>query len=264
MPIDPNLLESLGIYDPGQQQLLSDQVDQIASQAPPSPAPSTTPVYTPTPINQQDALARLQGVLNQYDLGSLSDWAWGQLTAGVTENQILVSMHDQPQYQQRFPYEQAMRDAGLPVLSPAEMLKMETDYKQVQRAFGVQPSVNPSDYVNLFTNQVSANEFNSRLDTYNKLRTTYAPYIKQQFEDQAGITGIKDEDLYNLLSGQDQGLAQKYADNTGTPLHLPSFSDIQTAEQKALEAQKANFSNQGGVVQTVNPADLEKNRELAI
>src|SRR5438445_56862 len=92
--------------------------------------------------SQNDALAQIQDALNKYGLSGLGGWAWQQLTSGMTQDQIALSLHDQPLYQQRFPYEKAMRDAGLPVLSPAEMLANEAEYKRVQNSFGIIPSNN--------------------------------------------------------------------------------------------------------------------------
>lgn len=247
--VDPLLLESLGNYVP------TTTLDQLPTTNVPEPTTIVIPGQAQTgagAVSNTDALAQLQAVFQKYDLMGLSDWAWQQLVSGQSQDQILISMHDQPAYQRRFPYEKAMQQAGLPALSPAEMLATESEYKRVQQQYGVSPSTNPNDYVNLFTSQVSPNEFQNRLDLYHKLRTTYAPYIKQQFEQNAGITNVSDGDLYNLLAGQDSSLAQRYADQTGTPMHIPSFADLQTAEQKAVEQQKALFSG-GGEVTTIQP-----------
>ena len=256
MPVDPLLIGALGITDPIEIQQLAQQPADIPPGTGPTAASGSQPM--------QDALAQLQGVFNEYDVPSLSSWAWDELINGKSMDQITIEMHDQPAYKQRYPYEDAMRAAGLGTLSPADMLKTERDYKAVQQSFGITPSTNPADYVKLFTGQVSASEFHDRLNLYNKLRTTYSPYIKQQFETNAGIGDVSDQDLYKLLSGTDTSVAQRYADATGTPMHIPSFADIQTAEQKALQANAAIFSGGGGEEFKINPQDVTAAREQAI
>lgn len=271
--VDTLLLESLGIFDFNEQQALQNQIAAVTPTTPlvpvgqpaQQPGPGTpTPGVDPVVVenNRRDALARIRDRLSQYDLGGLADWAWQQLQGGSTEDQIMLDIHDQPLYKQRFPYEDAMRAAGIRVLSPSQMLAVEAEYKRVQRVYGMTPSDNAADYTNLFVQQVSGNEFNERLGMFHKLRTVWSPFIRQQFASEAGIRNVSDEDVYKLFSGQDAGLARRYSESTGTNFHVPSWADMQEAERQAIARNQAEFSGGGGLETEDQPGEVVRRRRL--
>lgn len=237
-------------------------VEPLPPLAPSPPATQVSPGTTPATDNQ-DAFARLRTRLAQYDLTGLADWAWGRLQAGISETRVISEIREQPLYKQRFPYVEAMRQAGLPFQDEAVMLRRETEYKQLQRRYGIEPSKNPADYTRLFTGDVSANEFGSRLNMYYKLRNVYSPYIRQQMLQQAGIN-VGDSEIYNMFSGQDTAAARRYAEVTNTQFHTPSFADLERAEELALDRNRAEFSGGGGVEFGENAEETVRRRKLAI
>jgi len=234
---------------------------QTMQQAGGGPGAGTAGTGTPgtggTPA-QGDAFAQIQAILNQYGLGGLSQWAWGEITAGQTSNQVLISMQDQPAYKARFPGIDAMRNAGLAVPTPAEYLNVENSYKQVMQRYGITVPGNPTDFVPLFTGQVSASELEERSSMYDKIINFYGPRLSQQFDDYAGIHGVTNSQLYQMMAGLDNGdLAKKYSAATNTEFGPLTFAHIKDAEAKAESAMQSEF-RAGGMVASGATAGTEE------
>ena len=212
------------------------------------------------PAGIQSAYTTLVNLFAQYDLPGLDQWAWNELTSGSSSDQILIDLYNQPQFQQRFPYYQAMLQAGLPAMTPAQMLNNEAQYKSAMSQYGITPTTNPQDYMNLFMNQVSPSEFQSRLQNWNAVQNLYGPQLRQGLENYLGVNHgvqISDSDLYKMLSGLDESVGAKYASVTGTPMTNLTFNDLANAETKAQAAYKAEY-NAGGQVQQGQGAAQEQ------
>ena len=110
-----------------------------------NPAPPSAPVTTPgssspssslSPV-QQDGLAYLQALLNNYGLGSLSGWAHDRLVAGDSPEMIRQQLYDRPEFKARFPVIEARRNAGLPPMSVDEILSYEKEAKRLFHRAGL-------------------------------------------------------------------------------------------------------------------------------
>jgi|SRR5579859_1767563 len=207
---------------------------------------------------QQDAMAQVNAVLQQYGLQDLASWAWQQITSGQTPAQIMISMYQQPTFQKRFPGIFAMQQAGLAVPNPADYLATENDYKSVLKRYGADAPNDPNAYVNLFTGQVSASELEQRSQMWDKIVNVYGPALQQQFQDYAGINNVTPQQLYEMMAGLDGGkLAQQYAKNTGTQMAPLTFAHITDLEARAESAYKGEF-NAGGMVASGPTAGTEE------
>lgn len=176
-------------------------------------------------VQQQDAFARIQTVLDQYGISGLGDWLWGEIKANNPESQIMLDLQNQPAFQARFPGMKALQAAGLPAITPAQYLATENAYKRNLAELGFDTkSLSPADFVPLFTSNLDPTEMKNRLDVFNAISTTFAPHMRQDFLAHAGIN-LSDQDLYNMFHGLDPTLAMKYATSTGTA--VPSTSDFQ-------------------------------------
>jgi hypothetical protein len=211
-------------------------------------------------VVQQDAFARIQTVLGQYGIDGLGDWLWGEIKANNPESQIMLDLQNQPAFTSRFPGLKAMRDAGLPAVTPAAYLATEREFKRHLAEMGFDTKqLAPGDFVPLFKSNLDPAETRNRLDTFHLISTTFSPHMRQDFLAHAGIA-LSDQDLYNMFHGLDPTLAMKYATATGTT--PPSASDfqgalagqrgpsgsapvslahVQEAEKKAQEDEKALF-----------------------
>lgn len=111
-----------------------------------------------------DAQDYITDLLNQYGLGSLSDWAFGQMTAGASAEQVIQSLRQQPAYQARFPGMAALSAKGH-AMSENEYLAYENTATQLFRAAGLPEGFfdQPDDFGNLIANQVSVAELQQRI-----------------------------------------------------------------------------------------------------
>lgn len=124
---------------------------------------------TGTP-EQNDAFSILAQTLAMYGLGSLADWAWGELLLNKSANEIILDLYQTPEFKQRFPAIDARRAAGLPALSPAEYIAYENQATQLMRAAGFPPSFwdQPEDFTGLLSKDVSLSELSQRVNLYQR------------------------------------------------------------------------------------------------
>jgi hypothetical protein len=134
------------------------------------------------------ASAYIQQVLNQYGLGSLSQWAMDQMINGQSEDQIMIAMEKTPEFIARFPAIQARRDAGLAPISPAAYIEYESQARQMMMSAGLPVGFydQPSDYADLLTKDVSLNELQQRVQSgYDRVRSA-PPQVMEAFSQYYG------------------------------------------------------------------------------
>jgi len=105
---------------------------QQPSPAPPPP-PAPTPATGPTAL-QRDSRQIINNLLNQYGLGSLSDWAWGLITTGASPAEVQAQLRQRPEFGQRFPGIAERERRGLPPISPGEYVSYENAARQLFHA----------------------------------------------------------------------------------------------------------------------------------
>lgn len=123
---------------------------------------------------QRDAWAYLKGILDQYGLGSLSQFVITELTAGRSQEEIALDLQQTPQFKAAFPEIAARQAAGLPAVSPGEIVSYRNSAVQLMRAAGLPQGFydSPQDVQNLISSDVSLSELNDRINaakdaTYN-------------------------------------------------------------------------------------------------
>lgn len=114
----------------------------------------------------QDAYIAMNELLNRYGLGSLGQRMWGWLVEGIGEDAIWLELQNTPEWKTRFAGNEERRRKGLPVLSPAEYLDLESRYRQTMRAYGIPEGLfdQPDDFVRFMGADVSPTELQARLD----------------------------------------------------------------------------------------------------
>lgn len=139
-------------------------LDSAQRQAPGSPAQPGTPAA--------DAQAQIKGFLDQWGLGSLTTWAWSQLSTGRSANEILLDLRNQQAYKDRFAGNAQRVAAGLPALSESEYLAYENQARQAMRAMGMPADFydQPSDFADFIAKDVSVSELTDRI----KIAAAYA------------------------------------------------------------------------------------------
>lgn len=122
---------------------------------------------TPTAA-QQSAYDTMYSTLESYGLGSLSKTLWGFIKDGLTGDSLSLALQQTDAWKQRFAGNEALRQKGIPVLSPAEYISMERSYAQIMRNYGLPAGFydEPSDFASWIGNNVSANELQQRVTQY--------------------------------------------------------------------------------------------------
>jgi len=133
------------------------------------------------------ALGELQTVLDRYDLGDLTEWAWQRILAGESQAEIMNKLRETSQFKTRFKAIDMRRDAGLPAISPEEVIQYEEQASALMRAAGMPRNFynNPDDFASLLGNNISIVELGTRVnDMYTaisrapvEIRNTFAEYF---------------------------------------------------------------------------------------
>lgn len=149
---------------------------------PPSPPQPPPPLAQPTPDSltdyQRDALSYVQNVLDEYDLGELSTWAWEQIVGGSSPEMLIQSMREQQAFKDRFSGMEIRKELGLPAISPAEYISYERYAAGLMREANMPAEFwdQRQDFALLIGNDVSLNELNSRIaNSYS--RVARAPQV---------------------------------------------------------------------------------------
>lgn len=157
---------------------------------PPPPTPTTpTPTPTPTPAGQtaeqQSAWAYMQQLLDQYGLGSLATTIQNLIAGGMTDaNQLQLELQNTQEWKTRFAGNEALRAAGLPVMTVAEYLSTERSYAQIMKNYGLPEGFydDPSDFSKFIGGSVSARELEQRVSAWSDLAKREDPAIKAQLQ----------------------------------------------------------------------------------
>ena len=124
-----------------------------------------TPVAQAT-SDQQNALDIVNSTLAQYGLSSLSGWAWQEIVNGSSPSQVMLNLYQRPEFKQAFPEIELRAKAGLPAISPGDIVSYRNQAQQAMREAGLPAGFwdSPSDFTNLIASNVSLNELQQRID----------------------------------------------------------------------------------------------------
>jgi hypothetical protein len=139
---------------------------------------------------QRDAFSYLQGLLDQYGLGSLTKFVVGELTAGRSQNEIALDLQQTPEFKQAFPEIAARKAAGLPAIGPGEIVSYRNSATQLMRAAGLPKGFYDSqqDFANLLGSDVSLSELNDRINTAKDATYNIDPAAQNRLTQEFGMT----------------------------------------------------------------------------
>lgn len=172
--------------------------------------PAQDSVTSVQSAEQQSAWAYMQGLLDQYGLGSLGTVVQRLIAGGMTDaNQLQLELQGTNEWKTRFAGNEALRAAGLPVMSVGEYLSTERSYAQIMKNYGLPTGFydDPSDFAKMIGGSVSARELEQRVSAWADLANREDPAIKEQLR----AMGIADGDLiaYMMDPARAQPLIQK-------------------------------------------------------
>ena len=112
----------------------------------------------------------LYKTFSEYGLGSLVESLQSYIKDGLSEDELTLRLRETPAYQQRFGANKQRIGKGLAALSEAAYIKMEDQYQEVMRQYGLPASYYAKDsmgtqkgFEELLANDVSNTELEDRL-----------------------------------------------------------------------------------------------------
>lgn len=152
---------------------------------------------------QQSAWAYMQGLLDQVGLGSLGTVVQNLIQGGMTDaNQLQLELQSTNEWKVRFAGNEALKAAGLPVMSVGEYLSVERSYAQIMRNYGLPEGFydDPADFAKFIGGSVSARELEQRVSAWSDLANREDPAIKEQLRSM----GISDGALTAYMMDPDR------------------------------------------------------------
>jgi len=190
-----------------------------------------------------NARAQMKLMLDQWGLGDLTDWAWGQIVAGASEDQVLLGIRDQPAYKQRFGNTNAARTKkGLQALSEAEILAYEKQAAQMFRAAGLPPGMfdGPEDFVTYLTGDVSVSELNQRVGFAKQLAAGDPSVLPDEAKALRDLYGLGNADLAAYLLDPTRALPhierQVGAAEAAAAARRAGFGDLSVGQAERVDA----------------------------
>jgi hypothetical protein len=156
-----------------------------------------------------DAYTLLESTFKDFGLEELVPDIKRFMEEGLGSNQAAVELRKTTAYITRFRGNEIRRQAGLNVVSEAEYLELENDYNETLRAyglqgyFGVDRKVAQSKMADIIGNDISADEFNKRIDTVVTRVNNAEPTIKNTLK---AFYNITDTDLVGYFLNPKESL----------------------------------------------------------
>ncbi len=137
---------------------------------------------------RQKASDRLVSLFEGYNLGNLAEFINKQIMNDVSEDMLMLDIYERPEYRTRFPGMKELRKAGKSI-SEKEYMNIENAMQQTARFFDLPKGFydGPEDFGNLIGKQVSAKEFQDRLQVGQDLSRSLNPFVKEALTSLYGI-----------------------------------------------------------------------------
>jgi hypothetical protein len=135
----------------------------------------------------------LRDTLDQWGLGSLSDWLISQMQNNADPLTILSELRKRPEYKARFPAMDALVAAGkkngMPVIDESQYMQMETAYRTALANSGLPPGMfdSAADFVKLLENNVDPAEVQERVAAAKVAVDQTDPFVRGQLRSMYGI-----------------------------------------------------------------------------
>lgn len=143
---------------------------------------------------KQKASDRLVSIFTGYGLETLAGFIDRRIKADVSEDMLLLELYDQPEYQLRFPGMKTLRGKNR-TITEKEYMDIENAFVQTARFFDLPKGFydSPDDFGRLIGNEVSAKEFQDRLQIGQDLARAMSPTARAQLQEfynvgEGGIT----------------------------------------------------------------------------
>lgn len=139
--------------------------------------------------SQRDAYEAVNNLFTSYGLQTLAPKIYSYIQNGYSADTVSILLQQTPEYKQRFAGNDLRQKAGLPVLSPAQYLSNESQYRQIMQQAGLPTGFydQPSDFNQFIANDVSPSELQSRVTLASQATTLASPSYKQALKQMYGL-----------------------------------------------------------------------------
>lgn len=158
---------------------------------------------------QRDIYKALEGRFNEWGLGSLVPKIKEYIVQGYSGETITALLQDSAEYRARFKGNEERKKKGLPVLTPAEYLGMETEFKTLFRQYGLPKDMFDSneDLTKYISNNVSRNEMQDRLNLVRQAVRSDNPAIRDTYR-KWYAAGLNEGDAMAAMLNPDKALPE--------------------------------------------------------
>lgn len=220
----------------------------------------------------------------QYGLGGeFFNQIEGLLYEDISEASLILALRSTDAYKKRFAANASRVAKGLPALSEAEYLRMESLYRQELRAAGLPPAFydNIEDFKLYLENDLNYNEFVGRVGLAKRASQMANPEVKMQLKNLYGVTDsdlvgyfLNPEKTVSLLQRQfnvaqvsgalskagffSSGMAEELTTSIvgGRPETTLDYGELTAAAQTAAAARPLAMEVLGGEGGAVTEQDL--------
>lgn len=136
-----------------------------------------------------DAQATLQQWLESVGLGSLTTWAWQQLTSGATPTEIEENIRTTPQWQQQYGDTiLARQKAGLPPISEQDVINYRDTAQQLAQEYNLPPGFLSNSVIDQYIAQdKSTAELEQEIQNGYSAVQAAAPEVRNYFAQTFGV-----------------------------------------------------------------------------
>lgn len=131
---------------------------------------------------------RLTNLFKGYGIEGLATFINQRIMEDASEESVLIELYDRPEYKVRFPGMEALRKKNR-TITEKEYIDIENAFVQTARFFDIPKGFYDSadDFGNLIGNEVSAKEFQDRLQVGQDVGKTLDPNVRAALKDFYGI-----------------------------------------------------------------------------
>lgn len=143
-----------------------------------------------TSPTQENALDNLRAQLEDWGIGSLYGDVVGYVTAGYSVDTINIRLQQTDAYKTRFAANDARKQQGLSVLSPAEYIATERQYRSLMQTVGLPAGFydDTSDFTDFLSKDISPTELNDRVGLAKDHWMQADPYTRDALRNGYGFT----------------------------------------------------------------------------
>lgn len=155
--------------------------------APPTTTAPATP-QTPQSQSQANAYAVLYAQFKQYGLESLAPVIMEYIRQGYSGETVAIMLRDTPEYKQRFPAMEALRQSGR-AINEVDYVNYEINAAQLEQKYGMPKGflTDSQTIARLLTNNVAADDLRGRVELNAAASMDAPPELRQTLSDYYGL-----------------------------------------------------------------------------